>query len=58
MSSEAESHFNKLSKPLFSMKPSLWYAVLATAVLIVIVALIATQPRPEAIDYLAGNALP
>jgi hypothetical protein len=58
MSSEADSNISELSKSSFSTKPPFWYAVLATAVLITIVALIATQPQPEAIDYLAGNALP
>jgi hypothetical protein len=58
MSAESESRISELSRLSFSMKSLVWNAVLATAVIIAIVALIATQPQPEAIDYLAGNALP
>jgi hypothetical protein len=58
MSIEAELNISELSKSSFSRKPLVWNAVLAAAVLIAIVALIAAQPQPEAIDYLAGNALP
>jgi hypothetical protein len=58
MSIEAESNISELSKSSFSMKPLVWNAVLAAAVFIAIIALIAAQPQPEAIDYLAGNALP
>jgi len=58
MSIEAESNIGELSEPSFSTKPLVWHAVLAAAVFIAIVALIAAQPDPEAIDYLAGNALP
>lgn len=58
MSAESESGISELSRLSFSMKSLVGNAVLATAVIIAIVALIATQPQPEAIDYLAGNALP
>lgn len=58
MSVLAESNITKLSKLSFSTRPLLWGAVLTAAVLIAIVLLIAAQPQPEAIDYLAGNALP
>ena len=58
MSIEAESNISEFSKSSFSTKPLVWHAVLAAAVFIAIVALIAAQPEPEAIDYLAGNALP
>ena len=58
MSIEAESNIGELSESSFSTKPLVWHAVLAAAVFIAIVALIAAQPHPEAIDYLAGNALP
>jgi hypothetical protein len=58
MSVEAASNISELSKSSFSTKPLSWHAVLAAAVFIAIVALIAAQPHPEAIDYLAGNALP
>ena len=58
MSIEAESNIGELSGSSFSTKPLVWHAVLAAAVFIAIVALIAAQPDPEAIDYLAGNALP
>jgi hypothetical protein len=57
MSVEAASNISELSKSSFP-KPLVWHAVLAAAVFIAIVALIAAQPHPEAIDYLAGNALP
>jgi hypothetical protein len=57
MSIEAESNISELSESSFSTKPLVWHAVLAAAVFIAIVALIAA-PHPEAIDYLAGNALP
>ena len=52
------SNISEFSKSSFSTKPLVWRAVLAAAVFIAIVALIAAQPQPEAIDYLAGNALP
>jgi hypothetical protein len=58
MSVLAESNISGLSKSSLSTKPLLWRAVLATAVLTAIVALIASQPQPEAIDYLAGTAVP
>jgi hypothetical protein len=58
MSILAESNISELSKSSLSTKPRLRQAVLATAVLIAIVALIAAQPQPEAIDYLAGIAVP
>jgi len=58
MSVLAESNISELSNSSFSTKPLLWPAVLATAVLTAIVVLIATQPQPEAIDYLAGVAIP
>jgi hypothetical protein len=35
-----------------------WNAVAVAALIIAILALIATQRQPEAMDYLAGNALP
>jgi hypothetical protein len=56
MSTNVESNISELSSS--SMKHQIWYAVFATALLITVVALIAAQPQPEAIDYLAGNALP
>jgi hypothetical protein len=58
MSTEAESNISELSKSSFSTTPLVWNAVLAAAILIAIGALIAAQPQPEAIDYLAGNPLP
>jgi len=58
MSIEAESNIIELSKSSFSKTSLVWHAVLAAAVFIAIVELIAAQPQPEAIDYLAGNALP
>ena len=58
MSTEAESNISELRETSSWTKHQLWYAVFATAVLIAVVVLIAAQPQPEAIDYLAGNALP
>jgi len=58
MSIEAESNIGELSKSSFSTKPLVWYAILATAVVIAIIALIAAQSQPEAIDDLAGIAVP
>jgi hypothetical protein len=53
-----ESNISELSNSSFSRKPLLWHAVLATAVLIAIIALIAAQSQPGAIDGLAGIAIP
>jgi hypothetical protein len=58
MSIETESNIGDLSKSSFSTTPPVRHAVLPAAVFIAIVALITAQPQPEAIDYLAGNALP
>ena len=58
MSAKAESNIGVLSNSSFLRKPPLWYAVLATAVVIAIIALIAAQSPPEVIDDLAGVALP
>jgi hypothetical protein len=58
MSTKAESNISELSNSSFSKKPLLWYAVLATAVLTAIFALIAAQSQPGAIDDLGGIALP
>jgi hypothetical protein len=55
---EAESNIGGLSKSSFSSKHLVWHAGLAAAVFVAIVALIASEPQPKAIDYLAGNALP
>jgi hypothetical protein len=55
---EAQANINELSKASFSTTPLVWHAVLAAAVFIAIVALIAAQPQPQVIDYLAGNPLP
>jgi hypothetical protein len=56
VSTEVESNISELSSSW--TKHQLWCAAFCTAVLIAVVLLIATQPQPEAIDYLAGNALP
>jgi hypothetical protein len=58
MSIEAGLNISELSESSFWTRPLVWHAVLAAAVFIAIVALIAAQPPLEAIDYLAGNALP
>jgi hypothetical protein len=58
LSTAAEWNIRELFKSSSWTKHQLWYAVLVTAVLIAIVASIAAQPQPEAIDYRAGNALP
>jgi hypothetical protein len=58
MSIEAGLNIGEFSKSSLSTKALVWHAVLAAAVFIAIVALIAAQPQLEAIDYLAGNALP
>lgn len=58
MSNEAESNISELRQLSSWTKHQLWYAAFATAVLIALVLLIAAQAQPEAIDYLAGNALP
>jgi hypothetical protein len=58
MSTEAESNISELRESSSWTKHQLWYAVFATAVLIALALLIVAQPQPEAIDYLAGNALP
>jgi hypothetical protein len=58
MSMQAESGTRAWSGSSFWTKPLVWNAVVAAAVIIAIVALIATQGQPEATDYLGGNALP
>jgi len=58
MSILVESNVSELSESSFSAKPMVWHAVVATAVLIAIVALIVAQPQPATIDYLAGIAIP
>jgi hypothetical protein len=58
MSIEAGLNISELSESSFWTRPLVWHAALAAAVFIAIAALIAAQPHPEAIDYLAGNALP
>jgi hypothetical protein len=58
MSIEAESGTSACSGSSFWTKSLVWNTVVAAAVIIAIVALIATQRQPEATDYLAGNALP
>jgi hypothetical protein len=57
MSIEAESNISELSKSSSSKHP-LWYLVPATAIFVVIVALIAAAQHQPEIDFLAGNALP
>jgi hypothetical protein len=58
MSTEAESNISELRESSSWTKRQFWYAFFAAAVLIAAVVLIAAQPQPEAIDYLAGNPLP
>jgi hypothetical protein len=56
VSTQVESNISESSSSWTNHQ--LWYAAFATAVLIAVVVLIAAQPEPEAIDYLAGNAVP
>jgi hypothetical protein len=58
MSIQAGLNISELPKSSFWTRPLVWHAVLAAAVFIAIAALIAAQTRPEAIDDLAGIAIP